>query len=215
MPFPMEKQKDLTTGEAAKIAFVSFQTIISCCDSGALKHFRIPGSRDRRIPRMALYKFLKESGVPTDALEDTTKKRVLFLGGQDTADVLKHDETGLEVTRAESMFDAGIKFIEMSECIPPIAALIVDREMINREITDRKANVSGILRDIAESAHKKDPMLEISTVEGLKLVSLGGDQPEGFDLHFPEGMLGPDQIMEIQGLMGIEVEEVMQEAEED
>jgi two-component system response regulator RpaA len=58
-----------TTGEAAKICKVSQQTIIRCFDSGQLKGFRVPGSRFRRIPRESLYRFMKENGIPTDALE--------------------------------------------------------------------------------------------------------------------------------------------------
>ena len=58
-----------TTGEAAKICKVSQQTIIRCFDSGQLKGFRVPGSRFRRIPREALYRFMKDNGIPTDALE--------------------------------------------------------------------------------------------------------------------------------------------------
>jgi excisionase family DNA binding protein len=58
-----------TTGEAAKICKVSQQTIIRCFDSGQLKGFRVPGSRFRRIPRDVLYRFMKENGIPTDALE--------------------------------------------------------------------------------------------------------------------------------------------------
>ncbi len=57
-----------TTGEAAKICKVSQQTIIRCFDSGQLKGFRVPGSRLRRI-RVALYRFMKENNIPTDALE--------------------------------------------------------------------------------------------------------------------------------------------------
>ena len=58
-----------TTGEAAKICKVSQQTIIRCFDSGQLKGFRVPGSRFRRIPRESLFRFMKENGIPTDALE--------------------------------------------------------------------------------------------------------------------------------------------------
>src|ERR1700710_3112974 len=58
-----------TTGEAAKICKVSQQTIIRCFDNGQLKGFRVPGSKFRRIPREALYKFMKDNGIPTDALE--------------------------------------------------------------------------------------------------------------------------------------------------
>jgi len=67
-----------TTGEAAKICTVSQQTIIRCFDSGQLRGFRVPGSRFRRIPREALYRFMKENSIPTDALE-SGRRRVLIV----------------------------------------------------------------------------------------------------------------------------------------
>ena len=63
-----------TTGEAAKVCKVSQQTIIRCFDNGQLKGFRVPGSKFRRIPREALYKFMKDNGIPTDALESGKRK---------------------------------------------------------------------------------------------------------------------------------------------
>ena len=66
-----------TTGEAAKICKVSQQTIIRCFDNGQLKGFRVPGSRFRRIPREMLYKFMKDNGIPTDALESGRRKVLL------------------------------------------------------------------------------------------------------------------------------------------
>jgi two-component system, OmpR family, response regulator RpaA len=67
-----------TTGEAAKICKVSQQTIIRCFDSGQLKGFRVPGSRFRRIPRDALHRFMKDNGIPTDALE-SGRRRILIV----------------------------------------------------------------------------------------------------------------------------------------
>jgi len=59
-----------TTGEAAKICKVSQQTIIRCFRQPArFKGFRVPGSRFRRIPRNELYSFMRDNGIPTDALE--------------------------------------------------------------------------------------------------------------------------------------------------
>src|ERR687892_2558463 len=66
-----------TTGEAAKVCKVSQQTIIRCFDNGQLKGFRVPGSRFRRIPREALYKFMKDNGIPTEALESGKHKVLL------------------------------------------------------------------------------------------------------------------------------------------
>lgn len=53
-----------TTGEAATIVMVSQQTIIRCFDQGAVKGFRVPDSRFRRIPHAFLRTFMKNNGIP-------------------------------------------------------------------------------------------------------------------------------------------------------
>src|SRR5512140_1444860 len=53
MPF----EKDvLTTGEVAKICNVAPRTVSKWFDSGSLKGYKIPGSKDRRIPVAQLIK---------------------------------------------------------------------------------------------------------------------------------------------------------------
>ena len=100
-----------TTGEAAKICKVSQQTIIRCFDSGQLKGFRVPGSRFRRIPREQLFSFMKDNGIPTDALE--SGKRKVLLVDDDVelveliTDVLARDGR-FEVRIANNGFDAGM-----------------------------------------------------------------------------------------------------------
>jgi two-component system, OmpR family, response regulator len=100
-----------TTGEAAEICKVSQQTIIRCFDSGRLKGFRVPGSRFRRIPREALLAFMKENGIPADAL-DNGKKRILVVDDDPEivelfVDVLERDGR-FEVRTGMSGYDAGI-----------------------------------------------------------------------------------------------------------
>ena len=58
-----------STLEAAKVCKVSEQAVIQSFDSGQLKGFRLPGSRDRRIPRESLLRFMEENGIPTDDLD--------------------------------------------------------------------------------------------------------------------------------------------------
>ena len=77
-----------TTGEAAKICKVSQQTIIRCFDSGQLKGFRVPGSRFRRIPREALYRFMKDNGIPTDALESGRRGTLVVDDDQAVVDLI-------------------------------------------------------------------------------------------------------------------------------
>ncbi len=100
-----------TTGEAAEICKVSQQTIIRCFDSGRLKGFRVPGSRFRRIPRDALVAFMKENGIPADAL-DNGKRKVLVVDDDPEivelfVDVLERDGR-FEVKTAATGYDAGI-----------------------------------------------------------------------------------------------------------
>lgn len=100
-----------TTGEAAKICKVSQQTIIRCFDSGQLKGFRVPGSRFRRIPREALFRFMKENGIPTDALE-SGKRRILIVDDDQAvvdliADVLAADSR-FEYKSVNNGFGAGM-----------------------------------------------------------------------------------------------------------
>jgi two-component system, OmpR family, response regulator RpaA len=100
-----------TTGEAAKICKVSQQTIIRCFDNGQLKGFRVPGSRFRRIPREMLYRFMKDNGIPTDALE--SGRRGVLVVDDDPAvvdlitDVLVADGR-FEVKSVNNGFQAGM-----------------------------------------------------------------------------------------------------------
>lgn len=53
-----------TTGEAAKFCKVAPRTISKWLDAGRIRGYRVPGSNDRRIPREALVRFMKEYGMP-------------------------------------------------------------------------------------------------------------------------------------------------------
>ena len=100
-----------TTGEAAKICKVSQQTIIRCFDSGQLKGFRVPGSRFRRIPRDQLFLFMRDNGIPTDALESGRRKVLVVDDDQDLVelitDVLERDGR-FETRSVNNGFDAGM-----------------------------------------------------------------------------------------------------------
>jgi excisionase family DNA binding protein len=100
-----------TTGEAAEICKGSQQTIIRCFDSGRLRGFRVPGSRFRRIPRDALIAFMKDNGIPPDAL-DNGKSKVLVVDDDPEivelfVDVLERDGR-FEVKTANTGYDAGM-----------------------------------------------------------------------------------------------------------
>jgi excisionase family DNA binding protein len=107
----MSSKTVFTTGEAAKICKVSQQTIIRCFDNGTLKGFRVPGSRFRRIPRDQLFAFMRDNGIPTDALE--SGKRKLLIVDDDEAlvelmsDVFQADGR-FDIKTANNGFDAGM-----------------------------------------------------------------------------------------------------------
>ena len=127
-----------TTGEAAKICKVSQQTIIRCFDSGQLKGFRVPGSRFRRIPREILYKFMKDNGIPTDALESGRRKALVVDDDPALVDLIRDvlDADGrFEVRVANNGFDAGMM---VREYRPDILVLDVMLPDINgREVCQR------------------------------------------------------------------------------
>ena len=74
----------LTTGDVAKICNVAPRTVSKWFDSGQLKGYRIPGSRDRRIPVNELIRFMKQNNMPTTALP-IGKIRVLIVDGYTNA----------------------------------------------------------------------------------------------------------------------------------
>ncbi len=60
------KKKAFTTGQVADICSVSPQTVIKWFDSGKLKGYKLPGSKDRRIPVENLLQFMKDHDIPVD-----------------------------------------------------------------------------------------------------------------------------------------------------
>ena len=77
----MSKGKNvLTTGEVAKICNVAPRTVSKWFDKGQLKGYRIPGSKDRRIPLNELVRFMKMHNMPITGLP-IGKIRVLIVDG--------------------------------------------------------------------------------------------------------------------------------------
>ena len=137
-----------TMGEAAKICKVSQQTIIRCFDSGQLKGFRVPGSRFRRIPRDLLFKFMKENGIPTDALE-SGKRKVLLVDDDEElveliSDVLKKDGR-FEVRVATNGFEAGMI---VKDYRPDLVVLDVMLPDINGAIVCERIHSDPTLEDV-------------------------------------------------------------------
>jgi len=137
-----------TTGEAAKVCKVSQQTIIRCFDNGQLKGFRVPGSRFRRIPREALYKFMKDNGIPTDALESGKRKVLLVDDDAELVELMTKvlEEDGrFEVRIASNGFDAGMM---VKEYRPDLIVLDVMLPDINGKEVCHRVRADTTLEDV-------------------------------------------------------------------
>ena len=108
----MAKGKNvLTTGDVARICNVAPRTVSKWFDSGQLKGYRIPGSKDRRIPVGELVRFMKANNMPPAALP-VGKIRVLIADSDDDAasalaDTLR-TKADYEVQIARNNFQTGI-----------------------------------------------------------------------------------------------------------
>ena len=114
----MAKGKNvLTTGDVARICNVAPRTVSKWFDRGQLKGYRIPGSKDRRIPVSELIHFMKENNMPATAFP-VGKIRVLVVDSNGDAALALADtlrtKAGYEVQIVRSNFETGVvaqKFI--------------------------------------------------------------------------------------------------------
>ncbi|HDS85242.1 MAG TPA: helix-turn-helix domain-containing protein [Phycisphaerales bacterium] len=127
----MIKRKDvLTTGQVAQICHVAPRTVTKWFDSGQLKGYRIPGSRDRRIPAGELIRFMKAHNMPTDELEKGHIRILLIDSRVEVARQLARDlqtKGSFSVEIAQNSFDAGL----MAQKMRPNIILV---ELMNPDI---------------------------------------------------------------------------------
>jgi len=170
-----------TTGEAAKVCKVSQQTIIRCFDNGQLKGFRVPGSKFRRIPREALYKFMKDNGIPTDALESGKRKVLLVDDDVEIVEMIGKvlEEDGrFEVRIAANGFDAGMMVKEYRPDLIILDVMLPDingKEVCHRVRSD---NTLEEVRIICISG-----MVEEDKIQELKLAGADDFIHKPFDVE--------------------------------
>ncbi len=134
----MRGKEVFTTGEVAKLCNVAPRTVSKWFDSGKLSGYRIPGSKDRRIPVDALRRFMHEHRIPMDRLS-AGRTRVLVVDGADEADDLAEmlaQRAGYESRSVDGLFTAGL----VAEGFGPHALLInlhlsgVDAKILAQQI---------------------------------------------------------------------------------
>ena len=137
-----------TTGEAADICGLSQQTIIRCFDNGQLGGFRVPGSKFRRIPRDKLLKFMKDNGIPMDALESDKIKVLVVDDDPDIEELFVEaltDDGRFEVRTARTGFDAGVEANRFRPDLMVLDYLLPD---INGNVVCRTIRSTEELQDI-------------------------------------------------------------------
>lgn len=150
-------KKVFTTGEAASVCRVSQQTIIRCFDNGRLHGFRVPGSKFRRIPRDELLRFMRENGIPTDALEGSRRRLLIVDDDPQIVDLLQEmlrRDTRFELESASNGYDAGLlterfrpHLIVLDYMLPDLNGDVVcERIRENPDLKDTKILfVSGVI----------------------------------------------------------------------
>ncbi len=100
----------LTTGEVAKICSVAPRTVSKWFDAGHLRGYRIPGSKDRRIPVEHLVRFMHAHGIPLNGLDSGITRVLLLDADESLRKVVRGafaNDSAYEVTTAGSALEAG------------------------------------------------------------------------------------------------------------
>jgi excisionase family DNA binding protein len=117
----------LTTGEVARICSVAPRTVSKWFDSGQLCGYRIPGSKDRRIPLEQLVRFMRMHGMPLDALDEGAKRVLLVDGDREFGEKLGQalrESAGFKVQVAENSFEAGAIAVQLKPNV-----IVVDADL--------------------------------------------------------------------------------------
>ena len=111
MTNPFDKDV-LTTGEVAKICNVAARTVSKWFDSGQIEGYRIPGSKDRRIPVQSLMDFMQEHGIPFDGLMSGNTRVLVVDTDTDVLNTLERvfaEQTDYTVQTCCNPFAAGVE----------------------------------------------------------------------------------------------------------
>lgn len=100
----------LTTGEVAKLCNVAPRTVSKWFDAGHLRGYRIPGSKDRRIPIDQLIHFMRAYGIPLNGLDNGWTRVLVLDSDMALCNAIKQtlQDTGdFDVAIAQSAIEAG------------------------------------------------------------------------------------------------------------
>ena len=168
----MDKKKDvLTTGQVAKICNVAPRTVSKWFDTGQLRGYRIPGSKDRRIPMSHLLRFMRAYGIPLNGLDGGTIRVMLVDDKKESLDVITRElekDGRYEVRAAQCGFDAGLIAEQFRPHIIFIDLMIED---INIE------QICGVIHDNTDLQNTRIVAVTSNLTEGEEQALL----QQGFD----------------------------------
>jgi len=153
------RKEVLTTGEVARICHVAPRTVSKWFDTGKLRGYRIPGSRDRRIPVDQLIAFMRAHEIPLDGL-DGGACRILIMDPSIPRQLVRALAEGdrYEVRIADNGFDAGL------------AAQRFHPHVILLDASDMEAEAVAICRNVRAHAELQGVKLlaAVSRLDGSK-----------------------------------------------
>lgn len=106
----MRPKDVLTTGDVARICNVAPRTVSKWFDTGKLRGYRIPGSKDRRIPLDQLVRFMRAHDIPLNGLESGTTRILIVESDANIGSLLADGlsrSAGFETQTARHAFEAG------------------------------------------------------------------------------------------------------------
>jgi excisionase family DNA binding protein len=182
----MLKRKDvLTTGQVAQICNVAPRTVTKWFDSGQLRGYRIPGSRDRRIPVSELIRFMKANNIPTDTLEKGHIRILLIDSSEEMCtsfETMLTSKGAFDIRCVHTSFDAGLlaqKFLPNIILINLMASAI---------------DAHQLCLQIRQNNDLKDSKI-IAIAAGLSETEVKSLQKNGFDAAVTDPQ-NPEQILQ-------------------
>lgn len=143
---PMTARKNvLTTGDVARICNVAPRTVSKWFDTGQLRGYRIPGSKDRRIPVDQLVRFMRAHGMPLNGLENG-RIRLLILDADESFSTTLREilvrTDAFEVATAATALEAGAAVAELK---PQVLLIDVD----TKDVTPK--SICRFVRGLSQS----------------------------------------------------------------
>lgn len=190
----MAKGKNvLTTGDVAKICHVAPRTVSKWFDNGQLKGYRIPGSKDRRIPVSELIRFMKVHNMPTSEI-GVGKIRILIADSNRQAAAALAEtlrsKADYEVQTVGSSFETGACTLKFTPHVLLVSLLSED------------IDATSMCKGIRESE-------DLRTIKILALANRLSDaevhalMQKGFDGYVPYTAEGTEVIKKIEEAIAI------------